>query len=173
MDTPQLTRNDLKSTDSNVAVKRQRFVPELLITHAFCLLLSIGIVAFEFFGIYLHYGLVRPVWIYILGGAIAAILVVYVVTSLVQLADRNRRLQSLHKRTMSMHQIIAMSLFGVFFMSYSVLTYSSDTLILVDRLIHFVAGFGVGFFIAALLFAVLGLTMGPRFFGVNEMQSQQ
>lgn len=122
---------------------------------------------------YLHYGLVRPVWIYILGGAIAAILVVFVVTSLVQLANRNRRLQSLHKRTMSMHQIIAMSLFGIFIMSYSVLTYGSDSLILVDRLIHFVAGFGVGFFIAALLFAVFGLTIGPRFFGVNEVQSQK
>lgn len=167
MDTHLATKNDLKSSDSNSAMQSRRLVLELLITYSFCLLLSIGVVAFEFFRTYRYFGMVRPVWAYVLGGASAAILFLYTITSFVQLANRNWRMRSIQHQTAKRRKIIAVSLWGILFMSYMGLPFANGNF----DLMNFVSGIAVGFFIAVIFFTVFGLTKASDLFGLKESQS--
>lgn len=171
MDTPVGTKTELKSSDSNSVVQRRRFVLELLITYTFCLLLPISAVVYEIFGKYHHFGQVRPVWAYILGGTNAAILVVYVVISLVQLSNRNWRLRSLQKRTVFMREFIAVSLWIILFSS-STFFPVKDQANNID-VSNIVPGYGAGLYMAVMFFALFGLVIVLVFTRVNEAKSKK
>lgn len=171
MESPLVTKNDLKSSDSNDDIQRRRFVLDLLITYAYCLMLTIGFVAFEFFGTFLHYGLVRPVWAYILGGTTAVILVVYLVSSLVQLSNPKWRRRSLQKRTVFMRTVIAVSSWIILFSSVTFFPFRAQAL--KNDTTNIVPGFGIGFYFAVMFIVVFGFISVLVFSRVKEAQSKQ